>query len=104
MINTKLLTHCGTCYIMAPEILEGKEYDYKCDLWSIGVMIYQMHFKDYPYKGTTEAFLRNIKNLGQRYLKKSDNDKLNDLIRKLLVENPKMRMTWEEYFNHSFFN
>ena len=63
MINTKLLTHCGTSYIMAPEIIEGKEYDYKCDLWSIGVMIYQMCFNEYPYEGTELLLLNQIKRL-----------------------------------------
>ena len=30
----------GTPVTMAPEILLGKAYDKKCDLWSIGVIIY----------------------------------------------------------------
>ena len=32
----------GTTIYMAPEILEGKEYNYKCDLWSIGIIIYKL--------------------------------------------------------------
>jgi len=36
---------------MAPEILEGKDiYDNKCDLWSIGVIIYQLYFNEFPDK------------------------------------------------------
>ena len=90
---------------MAPEILEGSDkYDNKCDLWSIGIIIYQLFFQDYPYKGKTEMGLYNcIKNLGQRILKLSNDSKLDDLIRKLLVSDPKKRITWEEYFNHPFF-
>ena len=62
---------------MAPEILEGEEeYDYKCDLWSIGVIIYQMYFKDFPYKGQTAfSLLHNIKKVG-RILKSSNDNKL----------------------------
>ena len=43
---------------MAPEILEGNtNYDNKCDLWSIGVIIYQLYFNEFPYKGITEVML-----------------------------------------------
>ena len=97
-------THVGTVVTMAPEILEGdKKYDNKCDLWSIGVIIYQLLFKEYPYTGNTEYSLyKNIKKLGQKKLKHTIDDKLNDLIRRLLVPNPKERISWEEYFNHPF--
>ena len=37
--NKKLKTVAGTPYYMAPEVLDG-HYDYKCDLWSLGVLLY----------------------------------------------------------------
>ena len=44
----------------APEILQGeKKYDCKCDLWSIGIIMYQLFFKEYPYKEETEVALFN---------------------------------------------
>ena len=100
-----LRTRVGTILTMAPEIIEGKEkYGDKFDLWSIGIIIYQMLFQESPYKGKTEVIiLNNIKNLGNKYLKKSNNNKLDDLIRKLLIENLKERISWEEYFKHPFF-
>ena len=104
--TTKLCkTHAGTGITMAPEILEGKEiYDNKCDLWSIGVITYQLAFKDYPYKGGTEfALLNNIKTMGQKLFKKTKNEKLDNLIRKLLVYEPQKRINWDEYFVHPFF-
>ena len=55
---------------MAPEILKGEEeiYDNKCDLWSIGIIIYQLYSKDYPYKGITDvAIFNQIKNNGKKY-------------------------------------
>ena len=33
-----LKTNIGTLSYMAPEILKGEEYTYKCDLWSIGII------------------------------------------------------------------
>ena len=66
-------TLAGTCLTMAPEVLEGDGENYdssKCDLWSIGVIIYRLFFNDYPYKGKTEyALIKTIKNLGLNSLK-----------------------------------
>ena len=36
-------------YFYAPEILMGEEYDEKSDLWNMGVFIYYLYFKKYPY-------------------------------------------------------
>jgi len=27
---------------MAPEILEGHKYNNKCDIWSLGIMLYEL--------------------------------------------------------------
>ena len=98
-------THAGTGNTMAPEVLEGKEiYDNKCDLWSIGVIIYQLTFKEYPYSGISEvALLNNIKNFGQRKFKESNDNNLNNLIRSLLIYDSKKRIEWNNYFIHPFF-
>ena len=92
----------GLSIYMAPEILKGENYNYKCDLWSIGVILYQLLFKDNPYKGRTQrdCFDNNKKGLKPFF---SDNRNLDDLIKGLLVSNPSKRMTWDEYFNHPFF-
>ena len=90
---------------MVPEILEGKEnYDNKCDLWSIGIIIYQLFFKEYPYKGITPVAIYNqIKESGKKILKKTKNENLDNLIDSLLIREPEKRIDYEEYFNHPFF-
>ena len=105
-LTQKFTTHAGSQLIMAPEILNDEEYTNKCDLWSLGIIIYQLYKKDFPYKGTVEkAILKQIEQKGQSVLDVIDeNDKLlKDLLSKLLVRNPNQRISWEDYFEHPFF-
>ena len=88
----------------APEILKEEIFEEKCDLWSIGILIYVLFFKQYPYNGKTKpAILAKIEKYGQQILNKTGNKELDDLILKLLVKDPKKRINWDEYFNHPFF-
>ena len=96
-------THLGTPATMAPEIMMNQKYNDKSDLWSIGIMIYQLHFKDLPYKGINELqILEKIKLNAQ--IKQPEDPQLRDLLNKLLVMDPQKRISWEDYFNHPFFN
>ena len=101
-------TYAGTLATMAPEILKGEgqeKYNYKCDLWSIGIIIYRLVFREAPYKGETDtAMLNQIKHFGIKKLKKTNDKELDDLIVKLIEEDPAKRLDWDGYLNHPFFN
>ncbi len=97
-------TYIGTHIIMAPEILEGEAYNNKCDLWSLGVIIYQLYTKKPPYDGKFDKIiLKQINELGQSVLDVIEDKTLKDLLSKLLVKNPNNRISWKEYFEHKFF-
>ena len=89
---------------MAPEILNGEEYNYKCDLWSIGIIIYILKFGKSPFSGIIEnALIKNINNFNNNIIK-TGNKELDDLIKNLLEKDKEKRLNWDKYFNHPFFH
>jgi len=40
---------CGTKAYLAPEILKRESYDYKVDIWSLGVLLFVMIFFKFPF-------------------------------------------------------
>jgi calcium-dependent protein kinase len=59
----------GTCYYMAPEVL-AYSYDERCDIWSLGVILYMMVTGTPPFEGERESeIMENIKKI--RYSLKS---------------------------------
>ena len=71
IINNDILT-------ISPEIIKNEKDLSKSDIWSLGIIIYYMLFKEYPYQGRREYELLKDINSG-KVLKLSDNEKLNDL-------------------------
>ena len=94
-------SNVGTKIFKAPEVEEGK-YSNKCDLYSIGIILYYLKTGEYIFDGKRELDILNNKD--KNIIKKDTNDELlNNLIRKLVVNDPKKRMKWEDYFNDPFF-
>jgi serine/threonine protein kinase len=44
------MTFCGTYEYMAPEIVDEKYYDYSIDVWSLGVLLYEMIHGFSPFR------------------------------------------------------
>ena len=42
-------TFCGTFEYMAPEILFKKPYDYRIDIWSLGVLLFELTHGSAPF-------------------------------------------------------
>jgi len=89
---------------LAPEILNNKEENNeKNDFWSLGLIIYILYFKEYPYKGENKLKIIEQINKNKQNFKTTGNSDLDDLIIKLLNDDPQKRISWEDYFNHPFF-
>ena len=99
--STKTASNTGTELFKAPEVSKGK-YSNKCDLYSIGIILYMLKTGEYIFEG--EDYADKLINKKLNKIKKdTDDEKLNSLIKKLLVINPHERMEWKDYFDDPFF-
>jgi serine/threonine protein kinase len=115
-------TVCGSPLYMAPEIINifigmsnevnnKSVYDSKCDIWSLGLIIYECYFKFHPFKNSINIveLYKNIKNNNISFIPITNNnynehDKIINLLKLMLVCDDKNRISWTQYFNHDWFN
>lgn len=54
-INDTMTGRIGTCQWMAPEVLSSQKYDEKADVYSYGIILWEMLTGDIPYRGLTDV-------------------------------------------------
>lgn len=56
-------TVCGTPLVMAPEVLTGRRYNHKADVWSLGIIFFELVTGFTPFTGRDKEDLkRNLQN------------------------------------------
>jgi calcium/calmodulin-dependent protein kinase I len=99
-----MATACGTPGYVAPEILQGKPYTDKVDLWSLGVILYILLCGFPPfYDENNAALFAQIKAAAYDFPSPywdDISDVAKDLVRRLLVVDVQKRYTAEEVLKH----
>lgn len=98
-------TICGSPIYMAPEIIKCNNYSIKTDLWSIGIILYEMIIGKPPYKAKTHLELIHKIDTEPIYIPMAIliSDDCKTLIYNLLQKDPEKRISWEKFFKHSWF-
>ncbi|BFG35221.1 hypothetical protein CerSpe_214950 [Prunus speciosa] len=93
---------------MAPEVLQFERYDGNVDMWSVGVILFELLNGCPPFPGRTNVqVLKNIKSstclpFDQLILSRLHPDSV-DMRSKLLSRNPVHRLSFHEFYSHRFF-
>ncbi|CAK88397.1 unnamed protein product (macronuclear) [Paramecium tetraurelia] len=101
-------TATGTIVYQAPEVFLGGGYDEKVDIWSIGVILYQLLCYRLPFFADTVSEtieLITSENLSFQYTEEFQNLSYieRDLIKRLLKHNPHHRLYAEDISLHPWF-
>ena len=107
------LSHCiiqllssdvGSKLFQSPEIFRHDVYTSKCDLYSLGVILFYMATKRYPFGDNYNSLILCLQYKEEVFFPKNieiDED-LKDLILKLVTHYEKDRLSWKEFFSHPY--
>mmetsp|Transcript_2117 Transcript_2117/g.2411 ORF Transcript_2117/g.2411 Transcript_2117/m.2411 type:complete len:280 (+) Transcript_2117:157-996(+) len=94
-------TQIGTPCYLSPEITKDMKYRYSADVWSLGILLYEMCALEPPFTGqdVSEIF-DNIANEEHPSLPVIYSEELNELVSKMLRKDPNLRLNMDEIIKH----
>lgn len=97
-------TVCGTPLVMAPEVLNGKRYNHKADVWSLGVVFFEMLVGFTPFTGRDKPDLKRNLESGNYGIPKELKLSLQglDFLNSCLQFNHDQRLSWKELIKHPY--
>lgn len=101
--ETSRVTYCGTPEYLSPEMVRKQGHGTNVDIWSLGVLLFELLAGHAPFSGINqEELFNNIRKLKINW--PSDFPPLaKNLITKILKLNPLERITIDEILSHSWF-
>lgn len=98
--NERRTTLCGTLDYLPPEMIEGRKYDEKVDIWSLGVLCYEFICGKPSFEAASQSeTFRRIARIDIKFPSFFSKE-VQDLICKLLRYNPKERLSLDGIMEH----
>jgi NIMA (never in mitosis gene a)-related kinase len=96
--KSEAFTQVGTLPYFSPELILGKGYDYKTDIWDLGVILYEMISLKNPFivNNQLEMYNNIVNAIYPDFRDNNYSQDLLDLIPKILKQNPKERIEINE--------
>lgn len=92
--GARAATMVGTTYYMSPEVMMNKDYSNIIDIWSVGVVFFELLSNTLPFKGLdAEEIKKKVVNVDYNLdlIPKTRNPELISLLKKMLVLKPEDR-------------
>ncbi|CAJ1406377.1 unnamed protein product [Effrenium voratum] len=102
--STLMMASCGSIAYVSPDVLKGEGYTSKCDLWSLGVIVFMLLVGYPPFHGSEKDMRTNILAASVDWSHKSRWRKVSedavDFVKCLLTREPSQRMDVAEALSH----
>ena len=97
----KAKTYVGTPYYLSPEIINSQPYDFKSDIWSLGVLLYEMCALKMPFDASNlpQLYIKII-NCNYQPLSNNYSEELKKLVKAMLNETSLKRPNIGEVLNY----
>ena len=93
-------TNKETSFYLIPEIINGQSYDYKSDIWNLGIILYQLTQLKHPFIDDNISIEKRMNNIKKGkysdFVNKNYSERLLNLIKNILKVNPNERLSIDE--------